>query len=117
MIEQFVSVLVWLIFLVPLGVFMLQVQRVRNGTRDKVKATLLFFCFSFVPVLAYVLVFLALVGIEELTKRAIISEGLSRTLPITVGIGVIEVVLLTAIFAIVASFLPPARKRPARKAN
>lgn len=112
MIEQFVPILLWLIFLIPVGVFIRQMQRVRQGTRDKLKATLLFFSFSFIPVLAYVLAFLALVGIEEVTKRAVIPEELSRTLPLVAGIGVIEVVLLTAIFAIMVSFFRQARNSP-----
>ena len=110
MTDQLIAMLAWLIFLVPIGVFVRQIQRVRNGTRDKLKATLLFFAFSFLPVFAYVLAFLALVGIEEVTQRAIIPEGLSRTLPLVAGISVVEVLLLTVIFVIVVSFLRPVRK-------
>ena len=96
--EQLASLLFWLIILIPIGVFIRQIQHVRNGRRDKVRGTLRFFSFSLAPALAYALVFLALMGIEEVTKHALIGEAFART-----------VVLLTGIFAIAVSFLRPAK--------
>lgn len=107
--EEFAALLFWFIVLVPVGVFIRQIQQVRKGMRGKGKGTLLFCGFSLVPVLAYALVFLVLIGIEEVTKHAVISEGFARTFLLVVGIGVGEVVLLTAVFAIVVSLLRPAR--------
>ena len=107
--EQFASLLFWLIVLIPIGVFIRQIQHVRSGMRGKVRGALLFFCFSLMPVLAYALVFLALIATEEVTKHAVISEGFARTLLLVVGIGASEAVLLTGIFAIAVSLLRPAK--------
>ena len=103
--EQFASVLFWLIILIPLGVFARQIQEVRRGTRRKFKGAILFFSYSILPVLTYALVFLVLVGVEELTKFSVITEGLARTLLLVVGIGLAEVLLLTVVFAITVWFL------------
>ena len=108
--EHLASIFFWLIILVPIGVFVQQIQQVRSGARRKFKGAVLFFSYSILPVLAYALVFLALVGIEEITKLSMIGEGLSRTLMLVVGIGLGEVLLLTVIFAIAVSFLRPARR-------
>jgi len=103
--EQFASVLFWLIILIPLGVFARQIQEVRRGTRRKFKGAILFFSYSILPVLTYALVFLVLVGVEELTKFSVITEGLARTLLLVAGIGLAEVLLLTVVFAITVWFL------------
>jgi hypothetical protein len=103
--EQLASVLFWLIILIPIGVFARQILQVRRGARRKIKGTILFFSYSILPVLIYALVFLVLAGVEELTKLSVISEGLARTLPLVVGIGSAEVLLLTVIFAVAVWFL------------
>ena len=103
--EQFASVLFWLIILIPLGVFARQFQQVRQGTRRKFKGAILFFSYAILPSLTYALVFLVLVGVEELTKFSVITEGLARTLLLVVGIGLAEVLLLTVLFAITVWFL------------
>jgi hypothetical protein len=64
------------------------------------------FCsYAILPALTYALVFLVLVGVEELTKFSVITEGLARTLLLVVGIGLAEVLLLTVVFAITVWFL------------
>jgi hypothetical protein len=103
--EQLVSVLFWLIILVPFGVFARQIQQVRRGARRKLKGAILFFSYSILPVLIYALVFLVLAGVEEFAKLPVIAEGIARTLPLVVGIGLAEVLLLTVIFAIALWFL------------
>ena len=106
--EQLASILFWLIILIPIGVFTRQIRQVRRGVRRKFKGAALFFTYSILPVSIYALVFLALVGFEELTNFSVISEGFSRTLTLMVGIGLGEVLLLTVIFAIAVSLLRPA---------
>jgi len=103
--EQATSVLLWLVILLPLGVFARQMQRVRRGTLRRTKATLVFFSYSILPVLLYALAFLVLVGVEELTGLSAITEGMARTLPFVAAIGLAEVLLLTVIFAIASWFL------------
>ena len=107
--EYLASIVFWLVILIPIGVFIQQIQQVRSGARRKFKRVMLFFSYSMLPVLTYALAFLALVGIEELTSLSVIGERLSRTLMFVVGIGLGEVLLLTVIFAITVSFLRPAR--------
>jgi len=65
----------------------------------------LFFSYAILPALTYALVFLVLVGVEELTKFPVITEGLASTLLLVVGIGLAEVLLLTVVFAITVWFL------------
>ena len=65
----------------------------------------MFFSYAMLPSLTYALVFLVLVGVEELTKFSVITEGLARTLLLVVGIGLAEVLLLTVVFAITVWFL------------
>ncbi len=103
--EQIASVLFWLIILVPVGVFTRQIQQVRRGTRRKFKGAILFFSYSILPVLTYGLVFLVLLGVEELTRLSLITEGFARTFPLVIGIGLAEVLLLTVIFSIAAWLL------------
>lgn len=103
--EQFTSALFLLIMLIPLGVFARQFQQVRQGTRRKFKGAILFLSYAILPASTYALVFLVLVGVEELTKFPVITEGLARTLPLVVGIGLAEVLLLTVAFAITVWFL------------
>lgn len=103
--EQLASVLFWLIILIPIGVFARQIQQVRRGTRRKFKGAILFFSYSILPVLIYGLVFLVLVGVEELTRLSLITEGFARTLLPVIGIGSAEVLLLTVIFALAVCFL------------
>jgi hypothetical protein len=94
-----------MVILIPLGVFVRQIQQVRRGTRRKFKAGLLLFSYSILPVLAYVVMFIILVGVEEYTKFSVISEGMARTLLPVITIGLAEVLLLTVIFAIASWFL------------
>ncbi len=103
--EQLVPILLWLIILVPIGVFAQQIGQVRRGATRRFKGGLLFFCYSIIPMLLYALLFFALVGIEELTKLPIVTEGEARTLLLVTGAGLAEVLLLTVIFAMAACFL------------
>jgi len=103
--EQLASVLFWLIILIPIGVFARQIQQVRRGTRRKFKGAVLFVSYSILPVLIYGLVFLVLVGVEELTGLSLITEGFARTLLPVIGIGSAEVLSLTVIFAVAVCFL------------
>ena len=103
--EQLAAVLFWLIILIPVGVFARQIQQVRRGTRNRFKGAILFFGYSILPVLAYGLVFLVLAGVEELAGLSMVTEGFARTLPLVIGIGLAEVLLLTLIFAVVVRFL------------
>ena len=98
-------ILLWLIILVPLYVFARQIGQVRRGVTRRFKAGLLFFCYSIIPVVLYAALFFALVGIENLTKKPIVTEEAARSLLFVTGAGLAEVMILTVIFATAAPFL------------
>ncbi|MGA0114540.1 MAG: hypothetical protein ACO3IW_03215 [Burkholderiales bacterium] len=104
--DQLAAALFWLILLTPIGVFARQIRQLRRGLQRRLRATVLFFAFSMLPVLAFVACFLLLVGAEELTARPLIGEGFSRMLLPLAVISVAEVVLLTLVFGIAARLLP-----------
>ncbi len=103
--EQLAAALFWLIVLIPIGVFAQQIRQVRRGRRSKFKGATLFFVYSILPVLTYGLVFLVLLGVEEHKGLSVTTEGFARTFLLVVGIGLAEVLLLTAMFAVVVWFL------------
>ena len=103
--EHLTSLLILLIIIAPFAIFALQIQRVRNGIQSWMKATLWFVIYSICPVCLYALLIVASVAVEELTKFAIVNEGIARSFIFVVGIGLVEVILLTVIFSIVAFFM------------
>ena len=103
--EQLMSLLIWVIILAPIVVFARQIQQVRRGVVHRFKGGVLFFSYSIIPVSLYGLLFLTLVGIEELAKLSMVTEADARTLLLVIGAGLAEVLLLTVVFAIAVSFL------------
>lgn len=94
-------------------IFARQILLVQSGRYSKSKATLMLLIYSVFPVLAYTLLFLAMVALEELMKFPIVDEGISRTLLLIDGIGLIEALVLTVGFAITVRFLNVGRaERP-----
>jgi hypothetical protein len=98
--ETIVSLLIWLVILAPIGIFIRQIKQVRSGAQRRVKGTLLFFAYSIVPALVYIAVFASLVGIEEFMNVPLVSEGLAMTFFLVAGIALVEVLLLTCLFAL-----------------
>ncbi len=107
--DQLAAALFWLILLTPIGVFARQIRQVRSGLQRKSKATVMFFAWSIAPLLAFLAVFMGLVGVEELTKKALISEGYARMLLPLAVINFAEILLMTVMFAIVIRLMrtPP----------
>jgi hypothetical protein len=103
--EILVPIAFWLIVLFPFGVFIWQIRRVRRGTVSKGRGALLFLFYSATPIIAYVVAFLVLVALEEIANVAIIMEGYARSLLLIAGIGVAWVLLMTAVFTMLAAFL------------
>ncbi len=102
--ERLVPLLALGVLLVPLAVFARQLRNVRRGRRSRLGGTLAFAVFASLPVVLYVGVFMALVGIEELTGTALIDEGYARSLLIVAVGGLGAVALGTLLFAVVAAF-------------
>jgi Na+/proline symporter len=62
-------------------------RRVKEQKCSKLKAVGLYLVFTFMPVAAFVLLFLGFAGLEELTQRPLIGELLTRSLIIVVAVG------------------------------
>jgi hypothetical protein len=93
-------VVIWLMMLAPMGVFIRQLRQVRSGAQRTVTGTVLFFAYSVVPALAYIVAVASLVGIEEVMGVPLVSESLARSLPLAVGVALAEVLSLTCGFAL-----------------
>ncbi len=87
--------------LIAVVVFYWQLDSFRSGKSGKGKAVALYLAYTIAPVLLYVIVFMALVGIEELTGRAIIGEGYARALIPLSALCLALSLLSTLIFAVV----------------
>ena len=105
--ELLTAILFWTILLFPIAVFLRQFRLVRCGRCGKRSGVARFVVFSIVPLLAYVLVFFALVATEEITGRVLIAEGMGRVFALEVGISLAEIGLLTAVLVISIVFLGP----------
>ncbi len=107
--EQLIPLVALTVLLVPLAVCVRQYLRVRSGRRTRCAAILRCAVFSVLPVVLYVGVFLALVGIEELTGIALVGEGYARTLPIAVVAGLGLALIGTLCLTLLLLFLrrPP----------
>jgi len=100
-----VPLCVVLILLVPIASFVWQFRRIHRGVSSRFKGIVLYAAYSAVPVLMYIGVFLALVGVEELLNTSLIGEGYARSLMI-VGVGGTALVIIgTIIFSIVVTFI------------
>ncbi|MEW5974860.1 MAG: hypothetical protein AB1898_03525 [Acidobacteriota bacterium] len=86
---------------VPLIAFWRLRRRVRLGLLSKSRAIALFWLLAFLPPIAFVGGFFSLVGLEELTGMAIISEGLGRSFFLVVGFLIAMAVLWSLIFTVI----------------
>jgi len=96
-------IFIYLIFIVV--IFYWQVKLVKAGKNSKRKAILLHLTYTITPIILYGVMFLVLVGIEELTDTAIIGEGYARTLPFIIIGGLSVTLLITLIFSLVLIFI------------
>ena len=80
--------------------FWYQIRSLARGKHSKRKSIFLHAVYTSAPVLLYVGVFAALVGIEELTELAIIGEGFARSLALVVVGGVGVTIMSTLVFTL-----------------
>jgi len=97
------AAVIWSILLAPFGVFVWQLRHVRSGARGRGRATAAFLGYAILPALGYGLLFLLLVGAEELSGLALIGEGFARMLLPLGAIALAEVLVLGVVFVIVAN--------------
>lgn len=96
-------ILIYFIFIA--AIFYWQVKLVMAGKNSKGKAIILHLTYTITPVLLYGVVFLVLVGIEELTDTAIIGEGYARTLLFVIFGGLSVTLISTLMFSLVLIFI------------
>ena len=94
-------VILILMLVAPIVSFVWQLRRIRRGLTSRLKGITIYAGWSAVPALAYVGLFFALVGAEELFDASLIGEGYARSLMILGGGGLAWVALGTVIFSIV----------------
>jgi hypothetical protein len=75
-------------------------KKVKRQQCSKWKAVGLYLIFSFLPIGGFVLLFLALIGLEEITGQPLIGELMARSLVLVVAIGALIAGLSNLIFAI-----------------
>ncbi len=95
---------------VPLAACAWQYRRMRSGRRTRRAAILRCAVFSVLPVVLYVGLFLALVGVEELAGVALIGDGYARSLPLVVIAGLGLAFIGTLVLTVLALFV----RRPPR---
>ena len=88
------------ILAVPILVCRAALGRVRAGRTGKLKAFVFYGLAALSPTALYVAFFFALVGIEELTGSALVSEGMGRSFLIVVGFGLLVWLLVLIPFTV-----------------
>lgn len=103
--EIIIPICVLLIPTASIAAFIWQLSRVRRGLSSRLKGIVWYAIYSWAPVLLFVGVYFALVGLEELLKTSLVGEGYARSV-MMVGLGGIGFVILgTIVFAIVMVFI------------
>jgi hypothetical protein len=111
-IEWVVPVYGVLMLLVPVYGFISFRQRVKHKVLTKARAFLYFTGFVISPVAIYAIFFLVLVGLEEVAKTAIITEGLARSVLILIGLGLVVWLVSLIIFGMALTFIGNSASSP-----
>ena len=91
--------LIYLLYIIV--VFYWQIKTLKTGKNTKIKAIGLYVTYMIVPIILYGVVFITLVGIEELTNTAIINEEYARSLLFLIVGGIAVTIVTTLVFSIV----------------
>ena len=91
--------------LVPIYGFIALRRRVKRRVLSKRRAFLYYAGIVIAPVVVYVIFFLGLVGLEEMSDGAIVSEGLARSVVILTGFGLVVWLLSLVVFGIALTFI------------
>lgn len=92
-----------MILIVPVAAGRTLLRRTRAGVISRLKGIGLYALTVLSPTLLYLGVFFAMVGIEELTGKAVIPEEIGRSLLVVVGFGLL-VWLSALVIYIIAAF-------------
>ncbi len=86
-IEWVVPIFEVIMLALPVYAYITFYRRVKCGVLKKSRALWSYASLVITPILLHILFFFVLVGLEEITHKSVITEGLSRTLPLLVGLG------------------------------
>ena len=103
---EWVLLLYWLAMLVvPIYAFITFLLRVKRGVEEKPRAIRTYAAIVFIPIILYCLLFLGLVGLENLAQIDLLTEGLARNFVLVIGIGLIIWLLSLFVFILTLAFL------------
>ena len=111
-IEWVVPVYEVFMLVVPVYGFIAFRRRVKQKVLTKARAFLYYTGLVISPVAIYTVLFLGLIGIEEVTKVAIITEGLARSVFILVGFGLVVWLVSMIIFGMTLTFIHSSASSP-----
>jgi hypothetical protein len=94
-----------LMLLMPVYGFVVLRRRVKHEVLSKVRAFLYYTGLVISPVAIFTFVFLGLVGLEEASKTAIITEGLARSVLILIGLGLVVWLVSLIIFGMALALI------------
>ena len=97
--------LIYLIFMTFL--FYWQANAVKASKTSKARAIGLYAIYAAAPIILYGAVFMALVGIEELSGKALVGEGYARSLLLVIGGGLVVTAATTLLFSLLMLMMKP----------
>lgn len=104
-IEWAVPVFEMVMLVFPCFAFVVFYRRVQRGVLKKSGALWRYAAWVVAPVIGYALFFFTLVGIEEVTRMSVLTEGLARSFLLLVGMGVAIWLISTLAFVITLLFV------------
>lgn len=104
-IEWIVPIYNLLILLMPIFGFIAFWRRIKQKALTKARGFLYYSLLVISPVVTYTVLFFGLVGLEEMTHTALLSEGLARSFLIMIGFGLIVCLVSLAIFGIALALI------------
>ena len=104
-IEWVIPVYEVLMLLVPVCGFIVFRRRVKHKVLTKARAFLYYTGLVISPVAIYTIFFLGLVGLEEVSQAAIITEELARSSLILIGLGLVVWLVSLIIFGMALTFI------------
>ncbi len=96
----------------PIYAFIVLRRRVKRGMLIKVRAFWYYAGLVVTPVISYVLFFFGLIGIWEVARIGLITEGLGRSFLLVTGLGAIIWLVSSMIFGVVMAFTKSATASP-----
>jgi hypothetical protein len=104
-IEWVIPIYELMILLLPVYGFIALRRRVKQSELTKIRGFIYYSGLAITPVVMYTVFFIGLTGLEEMTDKAIVSEGLGRSFLLLVGLGLIAWLIALIVFGIALAFI------------